>query len=63
MAALDMYMEKGQWEKCIDTAEQQVVNRVTGQVSPTCGMSVSCGFAAVVITGHSKCPAIVTTRP
>ncbi|KAK2158150.1 hypothetical protein NP493_1800g00020 [Ridgeia piscesae] len=23
MAALDMYMEKGQWEKCIDTAEQQ----------------------------------------
>ena len=24
MAALDMYMEKGQWQKCIDTAEQQV---------------------------------------
>ena len=24
MAALDMYMEKGQWQKCIETAEQQV---------------------------------------
>merc|ERR1739838_1174135 len=24
MAALDMYVERGQWEKCIQTAEQQV---------------------------------------
>lgn len=24
MGALDMYMERGQWEKCLETAEQQV---------------------------------------
>ena len=24
VAALDMYVEKGQWQKCLDTAEQQV---------------------------------------
>ena len=24
MAALDMYVESGQWEKCIETAEEQV---------------------------------------
>lgn len=24
MAALDLYAEKGQWEKCLDTAAKQV---------------------------------------
>lgn len=25
MAALDMYAERGQWEKCIETASKQVL--------------------------------------
>ena len=28
MAALDMYVESGQWEKCIETAEEQVLNNI-----------------------------------
>ena len=27
MGALDMYAEQGEWEKCINTAEQQVTTR------------------------------------
>ena len=40
MAALDMYMEKGQWEKCIDTAEQQVVTgtQVRGHLLVACAV-------------------------
>lgn len=26
VAALDMYAERGQWEKCLDTASKQVLN-------------------------------------
>ena len=30
VAALDMYVERGQWDKCIQTAERQVGNTVAG---------------------------------
>ena len=33
MAALDMYVESGQWEKCIETAEEQVLNNTLKKMS------------------------------
>lgn len=43
VAALDLYVEQGQWDKCIETATKQVMpSSSRSQPSCTCSLAQSC---------------------